>query len=87
MNEPNRIYVPVNYDVDIVIKYSTLKGQTELQVRNRSKIQLTTLQIAMILSEHCANVLRNLFTGKENVKQLPQEQPTEKPNGGDSNAS
>lgn len=85
----NRIIVPAHYDVDIVIKYDTIKGHTQLEVKNRGKMQLTMWQIAGLLSQHAASLIQSLLNGKVNMEKLPFDATPEenKTNGGDSNAT
>jgi hypothetical protein len=81
----NRIVVPANYTIEVIIKLDPVNGQSELLVRNRSNVQIGMWQIAGLLAEHTANVMKSLLMGK--VKQTPPatQTPTEiKPtsNGG-----
>ncbi len=68
----NRIIVPANFTIEVIIKIDPRNGQSELHVRNRSAVQLGQLQIAGLLLEHATNVMRTLLTqGQLNVLQVP----------------
>lgn len=58
----NRIIVPANYSVEVIIKVDPSNGQSELMIRNRSNVQIGMMQIAGLLIEHAANVMRSLLT-------------------------
>ena len=81
----NRIIVPANFTVDIIIRYDPIKGGTELQIRNRSNLQISMFQIAGLLAEHNSQIMRNLLSGKIKIEEVPD--PDVKPNGGDNNAA
>lgn len=71
----NRIIVPANYTIELVIRLDPVKGQSELQVRNRTKSNLSMLQVAGLLMEHAANVMRSILAG--NVKLTKVEEQLE----------
>jgi len=71
----NRIIVPANYTIEVIIRVDPVNGQSDLMVRNRSKIQLTMWQIAGLLTEHAAHVMHTLLTNGK-VKQTPVEDKT-----------
>lgn len=79
----NRIVIPANYTVDVVIKYDPVSGQTELQVRNRSKITLKSLQIAALLLEHGTTMLRGIVQGTLEVSKAATNEPQPPANGGE----
>ena len=85
----NRIIVPANYMIDVVIKFDPSNGRTELQVRNRSNVQFTMWQVAGLLAEHTASLMRSLLQGKIKMQSVSDEKLEEiKPvNGGDHNAT
>lgn len=67
----NRIIVPTNYTFELIIKVDPRNGQSELQVRNRSSMQIGQLQIAGLLMEHATNVMRTLLSqGHLNVTKV-----------------
>lgn len=68
----NRIVVPANFTVEVVIKLDPVTGRSELQVRNRSKVQFTTWQVAGLMLEHATNMFRSLLAGT--LKQTPLEE-------------
>lgn len=82
MPEPNRIIVPPNYAVNVTIKYDPTTGATELQVKNTGLKQVSMLQIAALLAEHNASLMRSIIAGT--LKMEPAPKPA---NGGDSNAT
>lgn len=77
MSKQNRIIVPSHFSVFVEIKLDPNNGQTELQVRNVSGKNISMLQIAGLLSEHVASVMRGLITGTTEMK--PVEAPAESP--------
>ena len=83
----NRIIVPANYTFEVIIKVDPTNGQSELQIRNRSGINITMWQVAALLSEHATSILKSLITGK--LKQMPaqEEQKQQPPTGGDGGAN
>lgn len=80
MNQPNRIIIPANYLMEIIIKFDPVNGQTELQVRNRSKVQVDMLKVVGLLQEHAATLLRSIIENKLQV--APVKEPAA-PNGGE----
>lgn len=88
MPEPNRIINPnTRYTMQIVIDYDPATGDTQLQVRNRSGLKVSMLQVACLLSEHNATLIRSLVTGTTKMEKVDQSAAQPAPNGGDSNAS
>jgi len=84
----NRIIIPANYTVEVILKYDPVNGQTELNVRNRSKIQVSMWQVVGLLTEHSASLVRSLLAGKVEMKPAAEQPQTEvKTNGGDNNAT
>jgi hypothetical protein len=83
----NRIIVPAHYDVDVLIKFDPIKGQTELQIRNRGKIQVSMWQVAALLAEHASSLIKSLISGQLKVDHVAEATETKPANGGDSNAS
>lgn len=82
MNEPNRIINPnTRYTMQITINYDPATGDTEMQVRNRSGVNVSMLQVACLLAEHNATLIRTLVTGTTKLE--PVKETTTKPNGGD----
>jgi hypothetical protein len=79
----NRIIVPANYTFEVIIKLDPANGQSELQVRNRSNQQISMWQVAGMLAEHTANIMKSLLMGTVKAEPL-KEQPT---NDGDNNAT
>lgn len=69
----NRIIVPANYTFELIIKLDPVKGQSELQVRNRSNIQITMWQIAALLAKHTAHVMDSLLSGKVKTELVKEE--------------
>jgi hypothetical protein len=78
----NRIVIPANFTFEVIIKVDPVNGQSELLIRNRSKVQISMWQVAGLLAEHTSVVMKSLLAGK--VKQEPAiiEEPV-----GDNNAS
>lgn len=63
----SRIIVPASYNVEIKLLFDSNTGQSELQVRNISKVNivnLTMIQLAGLLIEHASNILRKIASGK-----------------------
>ena len=61
---PNRIIIPANYTVDVIVKYDPNTGQTELRVHNRGTKQIPLIQLAGLLSEHSAALIKSSLEGK-----------------------
>ncbi len=69
----NRIIVPTNYTFELIIKVDPRNGQSELQVKNRSSVQVGSLQIAGLLMEHATQIMRTLLSqGRLDVTKVPQ---------------
>ena len=83
MDKPNRIIVPPNYAVQVTLKFDPVTGATEMAVRNTGLKQVSMLQIAALLAEHNASLMRSLVTGTLKVEAAPKETT----NGGDPNAA
>lgn len=56
-----------SYDLELKILFNTQSGDTELQVKSSSLKQINQLQLAGILSEHSAAILRQIVSGKLKV--------------------
>ena len=85
----NRIIVPAHFDFEIVIRLDTNNGESDLQLRNRSKKQISMLQVVGMLAEHTAHIMKVLLTTGKVMETVVEEKSTEpvKSNGGDNNAS
>lgn len=67
----NRIVVPANYTFELLVRLDPKNGQSELQVKNRSNVNIGQLQIAGLLMEHATNVMRTILTrGQLNVTKV-----------------
>lgn len=85
MPEPNRIINPnTRFTMQIVIQYDPHTGDTQLQVKNTSGVQVSMMHVACLLAEHNATLLRSLAAGTTKVQEVKEEIKT---NGGDKNAS
>ena len=84
----NRIIVPANYTFEVIIKVDPMNGQSELQIRNRSKIQISMWQVAGLLAKHVSGIMESLLSGK--LKQIPVKEEQQQPpagEGGDGGAN
>lgn len=70
----NRIIVPANYSIEVTVKLDPRTGQSELQIKNRSTTQISMMQVAGMLIEHAANLMRTLLT-KGGIVGTPFETP------------
>lgn len=87
MRDANRIINPnTKYTMQVIIDYDPSTGDTQLQVRNRSGINVSMLQVSTLLAEHNATLLRTIVTNTVKMEKVTEEE-TAKPNGGDHNAT
>lgn len=77
----NRIIVPANYTFEVIIKVDPTSGQSELQIRNRSRVQISMWQVAGLLAKHVSNIMESLLSGK--LKQIPVQEDQQQPPAGD----
>lgn len=70
----NRIIVPANYTFEVILKVDPTNGQSEMQIRNRSNIQVTMWQVVGLLVEHTATLTKTLLSGK-NIQRQPITEP------------
>lgn len=93
----NRIVIPANYTFEVIIKVDPVNGQSELMVRNRSKVQITMYQVVALLIEHASHAMKSLMTGTVKQVRVPEQKSVKldveveleenKANGGEPNAS
>jgi len=83
----NRIIVPANYSIKVVIELDPRTGQTQLLINNRSNHPLSTLQVAGLLAEHNASLMKSIITNTVKLEPETPETNNSKPNGGDNHAT
>lgn len=68
----NQIIVPAKFDVEIRILFDPYNGQTEMQVVNKGSRTVSMLQIAGLVSEHAAGLIKQMVTGelKKNMQEM-----------------
>lgn len=90
MNQPNRIINPnTRFTMQIVIEYDPHTGDTQMQVRNNSGVNVSMMHVACLLAQHNATLMQSLATGTTKLSPAEEKPATEtpKPNGGDNNAA
>lgn len=86
MRDANRIINPnTKYTMQVIIDYDPATGDTQMQIRNRSGVNVSMLQVCTLLAEHNSTLLRTIITGTTKLEPVKEETP--KPNGGDNNAA